>query len=94
MLHNTDLITTLTAGLVLLAIWSVAGLWQFPETLPRSFTASAWIRATPQIARPLGITLACGLLSTLIAVAITLLCLTRELQTGRAQWSYSLLTCG
>jgi putative thiamine transport system permease protein len=71
------------AGLALLAIWSVAGFWPFPEALPRSFAASAWMRAVPQIARPLGITLACGFLSTLIAVAITLLCLTRELQTGR-----------
>ncbi|MBN9069241.1 MAG: ABC transporter permease subunit [Rhizobiales bacterium] len=74
---------TVGAGLALLAIWSVAGLWQFPETLPGSFTTSTWMQAVPQIARPLGITLACGLLSTLIAVAITLLCLTRELQTGR-----------
>jgi putative thiamine transport system permease protein len=71
------------AGLALLAIWSVAGFWPFPEALPRSFAASAWMRAVPQIARPLGVTLACGFLSTLIAVAITLLCLTRELQTGR-----------
>jgi putative thiamine transport system permease protein len=74
---------TVGAGLALLAIWSVAGLWQFPETLPGSFTTSTWMQAVPQIVRPLGITLACGLLSTLIAVAITLLCLTRELQTGR-----------
>ncbi|MDN5926765.1 MAG: ABC transporter permease subunit [Hyphomicrobiales bacterium] len=81
------------AGLALLSIWSVAGLWQFPETLPHSFTASAWIRTIPQIARPLGITLACGLLSTLLAIAVTLLCLTRELQTGRpaGRWALTLL---
>jgi putative thiamine transport system permease protein len=71
------------AGLGVLALWSVAGLWPFPDGLPDRFNAGAWLAAAPAVARPLSTTLACGLVSTLIAVAVTLLCLVREGETGR-----------
>jgi len=71
------------AGLVALGLWSVAGLWQFPDPLPSAFTLRAWTSALPRIAAPLGTTLWAGALSTLIALVLTLLCLLRERDTGR-----------
>lgn len=71
------------AGLALLAIWSLAGLWQFPDLLPQSFTLKSWMSALPRLADPLVTTLITGLASTLIAILLTMGCLERELQTGR-----------
>lgn len=71
------------AGLALLAVWSLAGLWQFPDLLPQSFTLKSWMSALPRLADPLVTTLITGLASTLIAILLTIGCLERELQTGR-----------
>jgi putative thiamine transport system permease protein len=70
-------------GLAVLALWSVAGLWQFPDTLPAEITARTWMNAAPRIARPLETTLLAALLSTAIAILLTLACLIRESETGR-----------
>lgn len=79
------------AGLGLLAIWSVAGFWQFPDLLPQAFTLRSWMSASPRIADPLVTTLVTGLASTLIAVTLTIGCLERETQTGRTGGEKSLL---
>jgi putative thiamine transport system permease protein len=71
------------AGLGTLAVWSVAGLWQFPDALPRAFTLRTWANVLPRTGEPLANTLAVALLSTLIAVGVTILCLARETETGR-----------
>ncbi|MCB1461770.1 MAG: ABC transporter permease subunit [Nitratireductor sp.] len=70
------------AGLALLALWSLAGYWAFPDALPRSITAATWMHEMPVLGRPLGITVAIGLSATLIAVAITLACLEFETRTA------------
>ena len=74
---------TIAAGLAVLGIWSVAGLWQFPDALPASFSFGNWMKAAPRIAAPLGTTLVAGFLSTALAVAISILCLAREDETRR-----------
>lgn len=73
------------AGLAVLALWSVAGLWQFPDSLPRELTLATWMRTAPRVASPLAITLAAGLIATALAVALTLLCLLRENEVGGPQ---------
>lgn len=70
-------------GLVVLALWSVAGLWAFPETMPKSFTMANWARALPGIGEPLAVTVVTGLLATLIALFLTIACLEREWEVGR-----------
>jgi putative thiamine transport system permease protein len=70
------------AGLAGLALWSMAGLWQFPDALPRSVSLKTWIATAPRVIEPLATTLAAGLLSTVVALALTLLCLMREDETG------------
>jgi len=79
------------AGLAVLAIWSFAGLWQFPDLLPQSFTLRSWMTALPRIGDPLVTTLVTGAASTLIAVLLTIGCLEREIQTGRAVGETALL---
>jgi putative thiamine transport system permease protein len=71
------------AGLFLLALWSIAGPWNFPDALPQWLTARIWERQMPMLGRPLAITLATGLAATLIAVLLTLACLEGEARTGR-----------
>ncbi|TWG91294.1 putative thiamine transport system permease protein [Mesorhizobium sp. J18] len=75
--------TVVIAGLGTLAVWSVAGLWQFPHALPKDFTLKSWIAAGPRILSPLTTTLVVAFFSTLLAVALTLLCLAREDEKGR-----------
>jgi putative thiamine transport system permease protein len=79
------------AGLAILALWSFAGLWQFPDLLPQSFTLRSWMNALPRIADPLVTTLVTGLASTLLALLLTIGCLERELQTGRSVGEKALL---
>lgn len=79
------------AGLFLLGLWSLAGLWQFPDLLPRDFTLRSWMTILPRIGDPLVTTLIAGLASTLIAVVLTVGCLEREIQTGRRGGDRSLL---
>lgn len=72
------------SGLVILALWSVAGYWAYPDALPRSLTLATWERQLAAIGRPFEITLIVGGAATLLAVAITLACLEREARTGRS----------
>lgn len=81
---------TVIAGLVVLALWSFAGFWSFPDALPRAFTLRNWERAIPSLATPLTTTLVTALIATLIAVAITLACLEQEARTGRTGGSRAL----
>ena len=71
-------------GLLLLAIWSFAGYWSFPETLPQSFTLRNWERQADAIVRPLSITLAAGVTSTLLALVLAVACLEQESRTGNS----------
>ncbi len=51
---------TIFGGLALLALWSVAGLWSFPDTLPASFTLRTWARVQPTLSDPLWTTITVG----------------------------------
>ena len=71
------------AGLAILALWSVAGFWRFPDPLPQAFTLSNWMRALPGFSAPLWTTVAVGLVATVAAVALAAACLEREVRAGR-----------
>ncbi|BCH20465.1 ABC transporter permease [Mesorhizobium sp. L-8-3] len=73
----------ISGGLAVLCLWSVAGLWQFPDALPESFTMAGWAKSLPRIAAPLATTLLVAFAATLTAVLLAILCLVRELETGR-----------
>lgn len=78
------------AGLATLAIWSFAGLWQFPDALPANLTVQNWVRAGPEIAVPLLTTFQVAALSTAIATVLVVLCLIREDETRRRAGSRAL----
>jgi putative thiamine transport system permease protein len=82
---------TVFSGIGLLAAWSVAGPWQFPDLLPQELTQRTWQNALPRIGTALTTTLAAGVLSTLFALLLTIGCLERETQTGRNDGQNALL---
>ncbi len=78
------------AGLALLALWSAAGLWQFPDAVPSGITLKSWMAALPQLSGPLATSLATAILSTVISLVLVVLLLQRAGDTGRemkaGQW--------
>lgn len=71
-------------GLAVLAIWSVAGLWRFPDTFPETLTMRSWSRALPSMRDSLATTVTVALASTALATLLALACLEQETRTGRA----------
>lgn len=69
-------------GMALLAVWSIAGFWPFPDILPRQFTLANWWRVLPNLATTLSNTIIVGIFSTMAAIIITLACLQREATSG------------
>jgi len=79
------------ASLAVLALWSFAGPWRFPDAMPRAFTTTTWDAHAGALAAPFRATVAIGALSTLAALALALLCLEAEARFGltpgaRALW--------
>lgn len=75
-------ILSLLLGLIGLLVWSFAGFWRFPESLPQTFTLKSWIKQMPMLAEPLLNSIGIGLLAALIALVITTLCLEQETRAG------------
>ncbi|GAB4360277.1 MAG: ABC transporter permease [Oricola sp.] len=76
-------------GLAVLALWSVSGLWQFPNVLPDSLSLRGWTQTLPRIGDPLLTTVTVGLASTLLSALVVIASLARERQTARkagGQW--------
>ena len=65
-------------GLAGLALWSVAGLWTFPDAWPDALTARSWARAGDGLLAAGAETALIGGAATLIALALTLACLEAE----------------
>ena len=79
----TIILTALVIGFILLSLialilWSVAGFWRFPNALPEQFTLLHFNSALMQMSNPLFNTLAIGLVTTVLAITVTLLCLESE----------------
>ena len=71
------------AGLALLAIWSLAGLWQFPNATPSGLTLKSWMAALPQLGGPLATSLVTALLASVLSLVLVILVLQRASETGR-----------
>lgn len=70
-------------GLIILAIWSIAGYWSFPNALPSGFSLDSWTRSWRGIIGPLFNSVLVGLSATVLALILSLACLEREARTGR-----------
>lgn len=71
-------------ALIGLILWSVAGYWRFPASLPEQLVWSHFQGAFAQIGTPLSNTLSLGVFSTVAAVVLTLLCLEAEQLTQKS----------
>ncbi len=81
---------TVLAGLASLALWSLAGLWTFPDTLPGTLSLRSWVKHGPDLAGPFGETLLIAGAATLVAVALTIACLEAEHRHGLSPSARSL----
>ena len=70
-------------GLAVLALWSVAGFWGFPDALPQSLTLSTWMRHAPAASQATAETALIAATATLIAIALTIGCLEAEQRQKR-----------
>lgn len=62
----------LGAGLLGLALWSLAGPWEFPALLPDHLSTAPWARGWPSLAPAVGNSLILGIATALAAVALVL----------------------
>ena len=78
-------------GLLVLAIWSFAGFWGFPDALPDEFTLRNWTRFGPGTMTALGETALIAVVVASAALILTIGCLEAEYRYGlsfsqRAVW--------
>ena len=73
---------TVLAGLALLALWSIAGVWRFPGAFPESLTLATWIRLMHSLGVVLRDTLALACVSSLLATALALGALESATRSG------------
>ncbi len=71
------------AGLALLALWSVAGPWRFPDPLPAGFSLSTWMRMPGSIAAAFGHSLMLAGASAILAVVLALGSLEYRVRSAR-----------
>jgi putative thiamine transport system permease protein len=83
----------LVAGLAGLALWSLAGLWSFPDAIPETLSLRIWAEAAPGLFAATAQALTLALASTLAALALVLACLEVEHRFGitPAHWAMVLL---
>ena len=79
----TAALTAVVIGFILLALiglvmWSVAGFWRFPAVLPEQLVLLHFQSAFTQMGTPLFNTITIGIVSTVFAIVLTLLCLEAE----------------
>jgi putative thiamine transport system permease protein len=69
-------------ALLVLVLWSVAGSWRFPASLPPTFILATWSRHVSAVSRPAFVTAATGAAAVLISLTLVLLCLENEDRRG------------
>ena len=85
------LISSIALALLGMVFWSFAGYWQFPLALPEQWVLLHWKSALLQVQTPIINSLSIGLVSTSVAVILTLLALEYEKQNGAQLSNYSSL---
>ncbi|PDT83610.1 ABC transporter permease [Sinorhizobium sp. BJ1] len=65
-------------GIANLCLWSVAGLWPFPDAMPTTLTPKIWLRTLPQLWPALQTTIALALTAAALALFSAILLLYRN----------------
>jgi len=78
------------AGLV---VWSLAWRWTFPDALPESWSAGAWLAPSGGWGRALANTLVLGLATTAVSLSLAIAWLDAEdrARSARARWATALI---
>jgi len=76
--------TTVLSGLGLLALWSLAGPWRFPDALPATLSLSTWMRLPASLGMAFLDTLALAAASSLAAIVLALGSLEFQARTSRS----------
>jgi putative thiamine transport system permease protein len=71
-------------GIAVLTIWSFAGFWSFPNTLPDEFTMRNWMRHGPGTWDAFHETAIIAVTVTMVALVLTIGCLEAECRYGLA----------
>lgn len=71
------------AALAVMALWSVAGRWRFPDAWPATLRADAWAVAAVDLVPTLALTAGLAVVVSLTATALALLCLEAETHRSR-----------
>ena len=82
MLMGTTSALTILLGIAILATWSVAAQWSFPNALPDAFTMRSWVRHGPGTTDALIETAIIAITVTFIAIILTIGCLEAECRYG------------
>lgn len=70
------------AGMAGLAMWSFAGLWQFPDIWPDTLSLRTWAAQSTGLSGAITQTVLIGLIATGLAISLTLGCLQAEYRRG------------
>ena len=71
------------AGLLGMAIWSIAGRWRFPDALPSRFSVEPWLDNAPRLADAVQNTATVGVAAALTGLVLAVGCLEHEARFGR-----------
>lgn len=82
MLIGTTSALMILLGIAILATWSIAAQWSFPNALPDAFTTRTWIRHGPGTFDAFVETAIIATTVTLIAIILTIGCLEAECRYG------------
>jgi putative thiamine transport system permease protein len=78
-----SLFGAMALGLAGLAVWSVAGLWRFPDILPTTLSLNTWSTQASGLWDAVLTTFGIGIAATLGALALTIACLEAEYRRGQ-----------
>jgi putative thiamine transport system permease protein len=83
---TTLLLAFLALTVVVLALWSLAGPWRFPDPLPATLHLDLWQRRAPLLLAHAGTTALIAVTTALIALAVVLLWLETTGRTAPPVW--------
>jgi putative thiamine transport system permease protein len=72
--------TAVIGGIIVLAIWSFAGFWSFPNLLPDQFSMRSWMRHGDGVVDAMTETAIIAVMATVTALFLTIGCLEAEVR--------------
>ncbi|MEX1056164.1 MAG: hypothetical protein WED11_00420, partial [Natronospirillum sp.] len=85
---NMLLVGSVLAAFSILAIWSVAFRWGFPDAIPETWTLRFWERGVARLQAPFWLTLWTGLAASFVALVLVVGCLEHEVTLRRRRPGY------